>query len=85
MLQMVMSILGHSRTILWRPFTYIKKCDGRSAFLLQLWDMLELHELMGSSIQRLSEGIGSGNGDTGVPPVIGSKERVFMMMIPLQV
>ena len=47
--------------------------DGRSTYLLYLWDMLEEHQLFKSSMQQLNDGFGSCNGTSGVPFVIGCK------------
>jgi len=49
--------------------------DGRSTYLLYLWDMLCEHDLFQSSMQQLKEGIGSGNGNTEVPSVIHGKRK----------
>ena len=49
--------------------------DGRSTYLLYLWDMLCEHDLFQSSMQQLKEGIGSGNGNTKVPSVIHGKRK----------
>ena len=49
--------------------------DGRATYLLYLWDMLEEHGLLESSIQQLHDGIGSGDGGTGVPSTIGAKRK----------
>jgi hypothetical protein len=45
--------------------------NERSTYLLYLWDVLDEHNLVQSSMQQLLVGIGSGNGSTGVPSVIG--------------
>jgi hypothetical protein len=49
--------------------------DGKSTYLLYLWEMLEEHNLFQSSMQQLHEDIGSGDGSTGVPSVIGAKQK----------
>ena len=49
--------------------------DCRNTYLLYLWDVLDEHDLVQSSMQQLLEGIGSGNGGTGVPSVIGGKRK----------
>jgi hypothetical protein len=40
-------------------------------YLLYLWDVLDEHDLVQTSMQQLVDGVGSGNGGTGVPSVIG--------------
>ena len=47
----------------------------RNIYLLYLWDVLDEHDHVQSSMQQLLEGIGSGNGGTGVPSVIGGKRK----------
>lgn len=49
--------------------------DGRATYLLYLLDMLEEHGLLQSSVQKLHDGIGSGDGGVGVPSIIGAKKR----------
>ena len=49
--------------------------DDRNSYLLYLWDVPDEHDLIQLSMQQLLEGIGSGNGGTGVPSVIGSKHN----------
>ena len=49
--------------------------DKRNTYLLYLWDILDEHDLVQSSMQQLLTGIGSGNGSSGVPSVIGDKGR----------
>ena len=49
--------------------------DGRSTYLLYLWDMLCEHDLFQSSMQQLKDGIGSGNGHSEVPSVIRGKRK----------
>jgi len=49
--------------------------DGRASYLLYLWDMLEEHGLMQSSVQQLHDGIRSGDGGVGVPATIGEKRK----------
>jgi hypothetical protein len=49
--------------------------DGKSTYLLYLWEMLEEHNLFQLSMQQLHEDIGSGDGSTGVPSVIGAKRK----------
>ena len=49
--------------------------DNKQAYLLYLWDILDEHNLVQSSMQQLFSGVGSGNGSTGVPSVIGSKRN----------
>jgi hypothetical protein len=49
--------------------------DDRNTYLLYLWDILDEHDLVQSSMQQLLTGIGSGNGSSGVPSVIGDKGR----------
>jgi hypothetical protein len=49
--------------------------DNKQTYLLYLWDILDEHNLVQSSMQQLLSGIGSGNGSTGVPLVIGSKRN----------
>lgn len=48
--------------------------DGKSSYLLYLWDMLEEHNLFQSSMQRLNEGIGCGSGNN-VPTIIADGKR----------
>jgi hypothetical protein len=50
--------------------------DGRSTYLIYLWDMLWEHDLFQSSMQQLKEGIGSSNGHLGVPLVIRGKRNI---------
>jgi hypothetical protein len=45
--------------------------DNRPSYLLYLWDILHEHDLVQSAMQQLLHGIGSGNGSTGVPSVVG--------------
>ena len=47
--------------------------DGKCSFLLYLWEMLEHHDLLGLSIQRLNEGVNAANGSFGVPSIIPCK------------
>lgn len=55
--------------------------DDRSTYLLlYLWDVLDEHDLVKASMQQLLEGIGSGNGGTGVPSVIGGSAKVMQMI-----
>jgi len=49
--------------------------DDRNTYLLYLWDILDEHDLVQSSMQQLLTGIGSGNGSSGVPSVIGDMGR----------
>jgi hypothetical protein len=57
--------------------------DSRSNFLvnsptylLYLWDVLDEHNLVQTSMQQLVvDGVGSGNGGTGVPSVIGGSSK----------
>jgi hypothetical protein len=44
-------------------------------YLLYLWDVLDEHDLVQTSMQQLVDGVGSGNGGTGVPSVIGGKRK----------
>lgn len=41
--------------------------------LFYLWDVLDEHDLVQSTMQQLLDGVGSGNGNSGVPSVIGGK------------
>ena len=41
-----------------------------ASYLLYLWHMLDKHDLLRSSMQRLDEGVAAGNGGSGVPSVI---------------
>jgi hypothetical protein len=45
--------------------------DAKATYLLYLWDVLDEHNLVKSSMQQLLEGIGAGNGSNRVPSVIG--------------
>ncbi len=47
----------------------------KNSYLLYLWDVLEEHGLVQSSMQQLLDGIGSSNGCDGVPSVIGGKSK----------
>jgi len=49
--------------------------DDRNTYLLYLWDILDEHDLVQSTMQQLLEGAASGNGTTGVPSVIGSNNK----------
>ena len=50
--------------------------DGKSTYILYLWEMLEEHNLFQSSTQQLHEDVGSVDGSTGVPPyAIGGKRK----------
>jgi hypothetical protein len=44
-------------------------------YLLYLWDVLDEHDLVQTSVQQLVAGVGSGNGGTGVPSVIGGSSK----------
>ena len=44
-----------------------KIVNGKSAYLLYLWKMLEQHALLGSSIQHLNMSVCTGNGNSSVP------------------
>jgi hypothetical protein len=50
--------------------------NGKSVYLLYLWEMLEKHDLLGSSIQRLSASVCASNGNCAVPLIIGGKHSV---------
>ena len=50
--------------------------DGKCTYLLYLWEMLERHDLLSSSIQRLNDEASSSNGNFGVPSVIQRKRSV---------
>jgi hypothetical protein len=45
----------------------------KSTCLLYLWEMLETHDLLGSSMQHLDSSVCSGKGRFGVPSIIGNK------------
>ena len=47
----------------------------KNTYLLYLWDALDEHGLVQSSMQRLLDGIGSSDGCDGVPSVIGGKNK----------
>jgi hypothetical protein len=47
--------------------------DGKSSYLLYLWEVLAQHDLLSSSVQRLNEDTRAGNGHLGVPSVIGRR------------
>jgi hypothetical protein len=49
--------------------------DGKSTYLLYLWEMLEEHNLFQSSMQQLHDDVGSVDGSTGVPYAIGGKRK----------
>ncbi|KAL3788385.1 hypothetical protein HJC23_009191 [Cyclotella cryptica] len=50
---------------------------GTNTYLLYLWEMLETHDLLGTSIQRLNPSVSSDNGNTDVPGVIiGVKHKI---------
>jgi hypothetical protein len=49
--------------------------DDRNTYLLYLWNVLDDHDLVQSSMQQLLVGIGSGNGSTEVPSFIGGKRK----------
>lgn len=49
--------------------------DGKSSYLLYMWEMLCEHGLIQSSMQQLHDGIGSGNGSTQVPLVVSGKRK----------
>jgi hypothetical protein len=49
--------------------------DNKNTYLLYLWDVLDEHDLVQSSMQQLLSGIGSGNGSSGVPSVVGDKRK----------
>ena len=49
--------------------------DDRNSYLLYLWDILDEHNLVQSSMQQLLHGIGSDNGSNGVPLVVGGKRN----------
>jgi hypothetical protein len=49
--------------------------DDRNSYLLYLWDILDEHNLVQSSMQQLLHGIGSDNGSNGVPSVVGGKRN----------
>jgi hypothetical protein len=36
--------------------------DGKASYILYLWEVLFQHDLLSSSVQCFSEGIGAGNG-----------------------
>lgn len=46
--------------------------DGKT-YLLYLWQMLDTHDLLRSSMQRLNSSTASGNASFGVPSVVGHK------------
>ena len=45
--------------------------DDKPSYLLYLWDILDEHNLVQSSMQQLLHGIGSEDGSNGVPSVVG--------------
>jgi hypothetical protein len=49
--------------------------DDRNTVLLYLWDILDEHELISSTMQQLVEGVGAGDGSAGVPSVIVGRKR----------
>ena len=48
---------------------------GTNTYHLYLWEMLEKHDLFGSSIQCLNASVSSGNGNAGVPSLILGKHK----------
>ena len=44
--------------------------DDKYTYLLYLWDVLDEHDLVNSTMQQLLGGISSANGSTDVPSVI---------------
>ena len=50
--------------------------DGKGLHLLYLWEVLDRHDLLSSSVQRFNEDTGVENGHLGVPSVIS--RRRFM-------
>ncbi len=50
--------------------------EGKSSYLLYLWELLDEHDLAGSSMQRLNDDVCSGNGNNRVPSVVGKKLSV---------
>ncbi len=44
-------------------------------YLLYLWDVLDEHDLVQTSMQQLVDGVRSDNGGFGVPSVIGGKRK----------
>lgn len=49
--------------------------DDKNTYLLYLWDILDEHDLVQSSMQQLVHGIGSGDGAAGVPSVVGTEKH----------
>ena len=49
--------------------------DKWNTYLLYLWDVLDEHNLVQSTMQQLLEGVGAGNGSNGVPSVVGGRRQ----------
>jgi len=60
-----------------RPQRALNQCknfiDGKSSYLLYLWEVLAQHDLLSSLVQRLNEDTGAGNGHLGVSSIIGRR------------
>ncbi len=57
-------------------YHYVSKIHYIIKSTLGSWEVLFQHDLLSSSVQRFSEGIGAGNGHSGVPSVIGAKHSI---------
>ena len=49
--------------------------DKWNTYLLYLWEVLDEHNLVQSTMQQLLEGVGAGNGNNGVPSVVGGRRQ----------
>ena len=66
------SLKGRGRTALDLRRNFF---DDRATYLLYLWDILDEHDLVKSTMQQLLDGVGAGNGRNGVPSVINNKRN----------
>ncbi len=66
------SLKGRGRTALDLRRNFF---DDRATYLLYLWDILDEHDLVKSTMPQLLDGVGAGNGRNGVPSVINNKRN----------
>ena len=63
-----------------RPQLAFDQCknfaEGKCTYLLYLWEMLECHDLLGSSMQHLNNDVSAANGSLRMPSVIGHQHSV---------